>query len=83
MAVPKEPTEEYSAHRKYIYVIIWVIIVVVAGYWYYSYTSTSVKYRAILDDANVVPKPTNSTVTGEDDFTLSSDGNIMHFLYVN
>jgi len=36
MAVPKEPTEEYSANRKYIYVIIWVIIVVVAGYWYYS-----------------------------------------------
>ncbi len=83
MAVPKEPTEGHSAHRTYIYVVLGVIIVVIVGYWYYGFTQPNVKYRAILDDSYVVPNPTNSTASGETDFTMSSGGSTMHFsLYV-
>jgi hypothetical protein len=65
----------------YIGIAVVIVIAVIGVWWYMSYMrpTTAMTFTSTLKGAGEVP-PTTSTATGVCTFTLSSDGNTMHFV---
>ena len=64
----------------YIGIAVVIIVAIIGVWWYMSYmTPKTVIYTATMTGAGEVPA-TTSTATGTCTFTLSADGNTMHFV---
>ena len=76
-----QKSDKKSNRNLYIGVIIIIIVVAIIGaYWYMNnMTPKTVTYTVSLTGAGEVPS-TTSTATGQCTFTLSSDGNTLHFV---
>lgn len=78
MILMAQPTKK-SRMNLYITIAVIIIIIAVAALIYWTYFMPQNTFTASLSSGKVLP-PTGSSATGTATFTLSSDGNTLHYV---